>query len=143
VFDENGQFRVVAVLTGSKTGVANAAFPSAYGMPVSTAHDGAAYPGAMRAEAAVLAARGDSGDSTVPYGLATMYVHLGEKDRALKWLERGFDGGEPTVRFWLGMPTFDIFARRASVYTFDAADEPTQTTGLSSVKPGLATARIK
>jgi len=24
------------------------------------------------------------------------------------WLERGFDGGEPTVRMWLGMPTFDI-----------------------------------
>ena len=40
--------------------------------------------------------------------MATVYVQLGEKDRALKWLERGFDGGEPTVGMWLGMPTFDI-----------------------------------
>jgi len=66
------------------------------------------YRGAIREEAAVLAAQGDSGDSTVAYGLAAMYVHLGEKDQALKWLERGFDDGEPTVRMWLGMPTFDV-----------------------------------
>ncbi len=67
------------------------------------------YSGAMRQAAAVLEARENSGDLTVSYyGLATMYVHLGEKDRALKWLERGFDIGEPTTRMWLGMPTFDL-----------------------------------
>jgi len=66
---------------------------------------GGGYSGALRQASAVLEAQEGV---TQSYGLATTYVHLGEKDRALKWLERGFDGGEPTVRFWLGMPTFDI-----------------------------------
>ena len=48
--------------------------------------------------------------ATVPnfFGLAIMYAHLGEKDRALEWLTKGFEAGESNTRTFLGMPTFDV-----------------------------------
>lgn len=36
-----------------------------------------------------------------------VYVQLGETQKALDWLERGFDAGEGNTRTFLGVPTFD------------------------------------
>jgi serine/threonine-protein kinase len=66
----------------------------------------AGYPGAMRRAAAVLEAQGQKSfpDS---FSLANIYTHLGDKNQALKWLEKGFDDGESNTRSFLGLPTFD------------------------------------
>jgi hypothetical protein len=66
----------------------------------------AGYSGAMHRAAAVLEAQGQKGfpDS---FALANIYTHLGDKNLALKWLEKGFEDGESNTRSFLGMPTFD------------------------------------
>jgi TolB-like protein/DNA-binding winged helix-turn-helix (wHTH) protein/Tfp pilus assembly protein PilF len=101
------------------------------------------YSGAMRASAAVLEARGDSGDLTVSYYfLAATYVHLGDKDRALKWLERGFDVGEPTVRMLLGVPTFDILRDEPRFKRLMQRMNLPHRSSHSSVAPAPATAAL-
>jgi len=66
----------------------------------------AGYAGAMRRAVAVLEAHSRSSfpDS---FSLANIYVQLGEKSQALKWLEYGFDVGDSNAIQTLGMPIFD------------------------------------
>jgi serine/threonine-protein kinase len=64
------------------------------------------YPAAMRQAAAVLESRVPGGRPDT-FALANIYVHLGDKNQALKWLEKGFDAGETNTMSFLGQPTFD------------------------------------
>jgi len=76
------------------------------GLGLTRGYSEAGYTGAMRQTAAALEAAGAKRYLDY-FSLANVYVHLGEKDRALDWLERGFDAGEVNIRTYLGMPTFD------------------------------------
>jgi TolB-like protein/tRNA A-37 threonylcarbamoyl transferase component Bud32 len=64
----------------------------------------AGFPGAMRhatkAWAKVVYERSD------PWCLALAYIMAGEKDRALEWLEKGFELRDPNM-VYLGFPIFD------------------------------------
>ena len=63
------------------------------------------YQGAMRRAAETLAARSRT-TFVPPLGVARLYRYAGDNDRALEWLEKGYEERSPTMPY-LGMPGFD------------------------------------
>jgi serine/threonine-protein kinase len=65
----------------------------------------AGYPAAMRHAAEALAERARK-THVLPWDVATLYVHAGEKASALNWLERAFEVRDPNLPY-MGLPDFD------------------------------------
>jgi tetratricopeptide (TPR) repeat protein len=65
----------------------------------------AGYRGAMRRAAEVVVARPGAAD-LMPVSVAQFYVHAGEKERALEWLERAYQARDPNLPY-LGLPDWD------------------------------------
>jgi TolB-like protein len=63
------------------------------------------FAGAMRQAADALAARSRK-TYVMPMDIAYLYVHAGEKGRALEWLEKSFERRDPTTPY-IGQPGFD------------------------------------
>ena len=82
---------------------------SDYGIEVQRAlekgYTQAGYPGAMRYAAEALAARSRK-TFALPYDIAILYLHAGEKAPALEWLERAFEVRDPNLPY-VGLPDLD------------------------------------
>ncbi len=63
------------------------------------------YQRAMRRAAAVLVARPGTAD-LMPVSVAQFYVHAGDKERTLEWLERAYQAHDPNLPY-LGLPDWD------------------------------------
>ena len=59
----------------------------------------------MRRAAETLAARSRT-TFVPPYDVALLYIYAGDNDRALEWLEKGYEERSPEMPY-LGMPRFD------------------------------------
>ena len=64
------------------------------------------YQGAMSLAAEALAATVEKGHAFIPFETAFAYIFAGNNDRALEWLERGFESHDPNMPY-LGLPVFD------------------------------------
>jgi TolB-like protein len=64
------------------------------------------YEGAQRAIADVLAARYEKSQYFDGPGVALRYLDAGDKDRAIRWLQKAYDDHDPMLAY-LGMPPWD------------------------------------
>lgn len=64
------------------------------------------YVGAMKGAAEALVCRLPEA-FTSPFDIATCYAVAGEKDKAIEWLEKGFEARDPNMPYIGVMPCFD------------------------------------
>ena len=86
-------------------------------------YDEGGYLRAMRLAAEKLAARSKL-TTALPTRIAALYAHAGRKDRALDWLETGYEERSPDMPY-IGVPPPDLRqpARRPAIPGPPAADE--------------------
>ncbi|HEU5249533.1 MAG TPA: hypothetical protein VFW15_06050, partial [Thermoanaerobaculia bacterium] len=63
------------------------------------------YEGAMRRSAATLSARFRR-TYALPTEISRLYMAAGDRDRALEWLEKGYEERDPNMPY-LGLPEYD------------------------------------
>ena len=69
-------------------------------------YDEGGYPGAMRRAAETLAARSRT-TFVPPLNVASLYIYAGDSDRALEWLEKGYEERSPDMPY-VGVPPPDL-----------------------------------
>jgi tetratricopeptide (TPR) repeat protein len=70
-------------------------------------HAEAGYRGAAKRLADVLAGRFGKPGGTGAYHMANLYVHAGDRERTLEWLERGYEVRDPNMPYLSG-PQWDL-----------------------------------
>jgi serine/threonine-protein kinase len=90
---------------------ATEAFYAAFGLSevedaLARGHAEAGYPGAMSLAADAAAASAEKALAG-PLDTANMYIFAGNNDRALEWLERGFEAHDPNMPYLCCYPVFD------------------------------------
>jgi eukaryotic-like serine/threonine-protein kinase len=68
----------------------------------------AGYPGAERRLADVLAGRFGKPGGTGSFHMANLYVHAGDRARALEWLERAYELRDPNMPYLRSGPQWDL-----------------------------------